>query len=99
MWCSTMERQETSNMKELDGTSGRARATGAPHRVSHLGGAGRLGLCLAALLVVAMVALGRAPSAHASGSGNYAFEYYAGAYQSYNGAGLTANLSQHVPAL
>jgi hypothetical protein len=57
------------------------------------------GLVLFAALLLAAIAVVLAPHAFASGSGNYAFEYYAGGYQSYNGVGVSANMSQHVPVL
>src|SRR5690242_13729556 len=54
-------------------------------------------LCI--LAVLAAVDMSQAPRAWASGSGGYAYEYYAGGYQYYNGVGVSASLSQHVPAL
>lgn len=57
------------------------------------------GLVLFPALLVAIVSLMLAPHAFASGSGNYAYEFYAGGYQMYNGIGVSANMSQHVPAL
>lgn len=54
-------------------------------------------LCI--LAVLGSVGMNQAPRAWASGSGGYAYEYYAGGYQIYDGIGVSASLSQHVPAL
>lgn len=79
-----------------------AAPTDSPRRTPHPTRRGRRGafsvvLCIFAVLSI--VAMNQAPKAFASGSGNYAYEYYAGGYQIYNGMGVSASLSQHVPAL
>jgi hypothetical protein len=56
-------------------------------------------LAIVATGILAVVIVVFAPSALASGSGNYAYEYYAGGYQTYNGIGVSADMTQHVPAL
>ena len=59
----------------------------------------RAWLAVVAVGGVAAIMVALAPAALASGSGGYAYEYYAGGYQSYVGNGVSADMTQHVPAL